>query len=305
MGKKKSGPLFLDTSIQIARVVHGPKTKERIRNRIAQHDQTSTGLVSRQEFKRRLLKEAEYLLRILNKYNSFDEVNQHVIRLWGQWPGRVRKRNICLQTLAQVHGGDDKERTERLSLYLRSLLVAGLKRFDQQVDSVRQDANCACARADVVEKVPLRKYNFGPDRCSDTRPGQCGVVAFLQTRTDACKMILEKIRSLKPAEKTNDLTQAEEFLQEILFHPEKAVSYNPCLSTGDLLIALESLGIESFYTLNSAESQHLCRALKQTLIVRPDPLKEDVVCPQQEKKWPDFGQQEKSSAKDASPKIDN
>src|SRR5262249_36198988 len=157
---------FLDTSIQIARLIHGPKTKEHIRDRIARHEQTVSSLVARQEFKRRLLQEAEYLLRLLHRYQSFDEINQHVIRLFGQWPGRVRKRNICVQMLAQVHGGTDADRTERLQLYLRSLLVSGLKRFDQQVDSVRQDSGCACARVEVIEKSPLRKYDLGPTHCS-------------------------------------------------------------------------------------------------------------------------------------------
>ena len=88
--------VFLDTSIQIARHVHGPQTKEAINQRLARHSRQVTSLVVRQEFKRRLLKEAEYLLRLLHRYRSFDEVNQHVIRLFGSWPGRVRKRNICL-----------------------------------------------------------------------------------------------------------------------------------------------------------------------------------------------------------------
>jgi hypothetical protein len=63
MSKSREAPVFLDTSIQIARLVHGPQTKSGIRQRLAQHDKVFTGLVVRQEFKRRLLKEAEYLLR--------------------------------------------------------------------------------------------------------------------------------------------------------------------------------------------------------------------------------------------------
>src|ERR1700730_4637461 len=110
MSHPAEAPIFLDTSIQIARMVHGPKTKAGIRDRLAKHKKAYTGLVVRQEFKRRLLKEAEYLLRLLHRYNSFDEVNQHVIRLFGPW--HARKRNICLQTLAQVQGGTDAERTE-------------------------------------------------------------------------------------------------------------------------------------------------------------------------------------------------
>src|ERR1051326_6001106 len=71
LSEKKERPVILDTSIQIARVVHGPKTKKRIRERLARHEQAVSSLVVRQEFKRRLLGEAEYLLRMLHRYRSF------------------------------------------------------------------------------------------------------------------------------------------------------------------------------------------------------------------------------------------
>jgi hypothetical protein len=59
---------------------------------------------------------------------------------------------------------------------------------------------------------------------------------------------------------------------------------------GDLLIALESVGVPTFHTLNSTESQHLSRALGQTLIVCPiDPLKPEVVCDKDDAEWPSFG----------------
>ena len=53
----------------------------------------------------------------------------------------------------------------------------------------------------------------------------------------------------------------------------------PCLSIGDLLIALESSNFSTFYTMNGKESQHLCPSLKQNFIVRPrNPEKEDIEC---------------------------
>jgi len=50
--------VFVDTSIQIVRFVHGPETKRRIEQRLAAFERTTTGLVARQEFRRRLLREA-------------------------------------------------------------------------------------------------------------------------------------------------------------------------------------------------------------------------------------------------------
>jgi hypothetical protein len=290
MAKSNDASVFLDTSIQIARLVHGPQTKAGIHQRLAQHQRVFTSLVVRQEFKRRLLKEAEYLLRLLHRYKSFDEVHQHVIRLFGPWPGKVRKRTICLQTLAQVHGGSDGERTDRLQLYLRSLLVTGLKRFDRKFGEVLQDSACACARMDVVEKEALRRYELGLEKCSRTRPGACGIVQFLTSRQLKWKVILERLKSIPDAGKSSEIKNAERFLDRLVNNPDKARNDDPCLTVGDLMIALESAGISIFYTLNSKESQHLCRALDQTLIVRSiDPTKAEVVCLKDDPNWPTFG----------------
>lgn len=290
MAKSNDASVFLDTSIQIARLVHGPQTKAGIRQRLAQHQRVFTSLVVRQEFKRRLLKEAEYLLRLLHRYKSFDEVHQHVIRLFGAWPGTVRKRTICLQTLAQVHGGSDAERTDRLQLYLRSLLVTGLKQFDRKFGEVLKDSACACAQTDIVEKQALRRYDLGLEHCSRTKPGTCGIVQFLTGRQPKWKVILARLKSIPDAGKSSEIKNAERFLDRLVKNPDKARNDDPCLTVGDLMIALESAGIAIFYTLNSKESQHLCRALDQTLIVRPiDPTKAEVVCLTDDPNWPAFG----------------
>jgi hypothetical protein len=78
--------------------------------------------------------------------------------------------------------------------------------------------------------------------------------------------------------KTEEIRRCEAFLERVLADPSSAQSQDPRLAVGDLLIALESNGIPTFYTLNQKESQFFCDALGQELIVRPiDPLKEDNV----------------------------
>ncbi|HEX9971847.1 MAG TPA: hypothetical protein VGD14_07235, partial [bacterium] len=55
---------------------------------------------------------------------------------------------------------------------------------------------------------------------------------------------------------------------------------DPCLTVGDLLIALESNYIPDFYTMNYLESHYFCKALKQNLFVRPNnPDKDEEVFP--------------------------
>jgi len=279
--------VFLDTSIQIARWCHGPETKRRIADRIGQCNGAVTGLIVRQEFKRRLLKEAQYLLNQLNHKGSLEKVLRHVVDILP--PQQQRKRTICLEMLTVLFEEvDDAERTERARRYLRSLLRFGLTEFDSSVDAIIWDSGCACAHFPVEEKVSYKRYEFGPDKCSATG-GVCGVVDFLKIRRQEMNQILAHLQRIPDAKKSSELQKAENFIGKILENADGAAEMEPCLTVGDLMIALESAGVPVFYTLNSNESQHLCRALKQTLVVRPkNPEHEDLVCLDTDGVWREF-----------------
>jgi hypothetical protein len=183
---------------------------------------------------------------------------------------------------------DDAERTERAKRYIRTLLRAGLTDFDNSVNAVIWDSNCACAHFPVEEKIPHKRYEFGPDKCSVTR-GVCGIVEFLKLRRREMEQVLAHLERIHDAKKSAELRKAETFIGKVLENSDEVEKMEPCLTVGDLMIALESAGVPVFYTLNSKESQHLCRALKQTLVVRPkNPAHEDVVCLSKDNAWPEF-----------------
>jgi len=281
--------IFLDTSIQIARMVHSPATKAKINARICEYTATITSAVVKQEYKRRLLKEAKYLLDQIDKRGSFHEVFYHVERLPENYPKHRRKRHICLSLLGQFFSkADDSELTDRLKYYLRYLLTLGLDEFEGSVTQVVRGSGCGCSKTPVKERIPFRRYEFGTEKCSEFGSG-CGVVEFLRERGERSEAILEYLRALPEARKTDEMRRIEVFLSEVQDDPESAVAKEPCLTVGDLIIALESLGTSIFYTLNGKESQHLCKVNGQDLIVRPvDPLREDVVCLVSEDSWHEF-----------------
>src|SRR5260370_32739492 len=138
----KGTALFLDTSIEIARRVHAEDTKKRINERISHYSITMTGEVVRQEFKRRLLKEAKYLIELVGKHASLEDVYQRILRLPRQ---QQPKQKICLLILAQVFKNASKaECVERFKLYLHYLLTLGMPDFDEGVDHVNRETRCYC-----------------------------------------------------------------------------------------------------------------------------------------------------------------
>jgi hypothetical protein len=76
------------------------------------------------------------------------------------------------------------------------------------------------------------------------------------------------------------LKKAEEFIEKVLAGNTVSPSLNACLTVGDLMIALESVNFQHFYTMNKKESEHLCFALGQNMIVRPSySIKDDEFYP--------------------------
>ncbi len=279
----QASKVFVDTSVQIARFVHSKEIKERINARTSQYDVVVTSEIVKQEFKRRLLKEAQYLLNQLNRLGSLEKVQRHVTDYLP--PQQNRKRNICLDLLLTIsERSDDADLTERAKSYLSMLLRFGLDDFEDSVQHIERTAGCACARTPVVERRPYKDYDLGKDKCS--KLAQCQITAFLIDRKDLTLRILDHLKSLGPDQKTEELQRAEQFLESVAEDSNNARLGDPCLKVGDLMIAMESAGVANFYTLNAKESKHLCRALDQTLVVRPKhPIHEDIVCHPDAQDW--------------------
>lgn len=280
--------VFIDTSIVIARLLHSPETKRRIQERLRNYRRVVTCSVVKQEYKRRLLKEARYLLEQLDRLKSATALMRHLIDRLP--PRQFRKRNIGLQMVQSIDEQDGEEdRTDRLRYFLHALLRDGLEEFDALAGVVANGAQCACAQQPIKRRGREgQRFDFGREKCSEVRPG-CGIEAFLRSQAERLRAILTHLQGIPTAQKTDELRDAERFLLTILADPSKAPSENPCLKVGDLIIALESACVPVFFTLNGKESQHLCRPLGQELIVRPsNPELADTVCKANAPEWPSF-----------------
>lgn len=259
--------VFVDTSIQIALFVHSPETKASIRGTLANYRWKITGRVVRAEFIRRLLREADYLLRLLSDKGSYSKVLRHVVDVLP--PQQQRKRNIALEVLTTVGESEsDEDLTERLRLYLKRLLRSGGQLFDQNVDELI-DSGCA-----LGGKLPVPKgqtFVFEDNRCS--RQDSCKVSQFLDAHVDERKALLGHLTKVDPAGLSIELGNAITFLTSIQDSGcTTAPNQEPCLKVGDTIIALESAGAGTMFTMNKKESEVLVCGLSQKLAYRsPNP----------------------------------
>ncbi|HUT24487.1 MAG TPA: hypothetical protein VM492_09115 [Sumerlaeia bacterium] len=283
----KGTAVFLDTSILIASLVHPPRTKKRIKARLKAYDFACSGTVVRAEMKRRLFKDAIYLHKLVSKCATIQEVNRRLEALPHQ---QFRRFRTCLQIVHTIdETDDDRDRLDRARLFLEDLLRRGMDRIERRCHFLT-DSACAIGK-DRVRENPAG-FDAGPRNCS--RMGaRCGIVRFLEKNRGLLAGIREYLGELEPGRapgrKSDELASAERFIAHFMENPSSIQRKDPCLTAGDLLIALESQHIPDFYTMNGRESQHLCRVLKQRLIVRPNnPDKEEVECDRGAATWPEF-----------------
>ena len=243
--------VYLDTTILIASFIHSPKVKFEIREKIKSFRNVLTGQVAQQEFTRRLLKEAEYLLGQLKKRKTVAAVQRHLLSLSQL---QNRKFRICLQTLTTIHeGATAEDNADRLRWFLEELLEDAVEDIKELLGAIQGI------------KKKGKSYDFPNSKCSTYV--QCGVSQFLEDHPDTEPLkdfLLEKQDLL-----TTELKDGLGFLTRVCKDSTCAPLFNPCLCFGDTIISLESRRAEVFYTQNHKESKLLCEQSGQVLLLCP------------------------------------
>ena len=269
--------IFIDTSVQLLRFIGSSDVKAQINLRLSGHGFSVTSLVVRQEFKRRFLTDVRYV-RIALEKNHFDptETLRYVNAKLSRACNR-RKLSICLDILASTgfNGHDFPDMGEKCHLILSRWEDFGLDLFDSSVGHVVKYSGCGCGAS----------TKLGPTKCSVI--GTCRVNDFINARPHQAMGILDFLNSATSPAKTTEIKTAEATLDRWLNSGKLPDSDNPCLTVGDLIIALESFGIPAFYTQNARESQFFCSAQEQTMIVHRN--SSDEVCSATDRlHWPAY-----------------
>ncbi len=277
--------IFTDTSIQIAKLLREPEMKKIIERRLASYDFVVSSSVVVQEFKRRVIPEAIYLINQLNHRGSYQKVERHITHVLPDI--MKRKRQICLGMLYTIFeslgNADDSDLTERAIRYLHTLIKHGITYFKRKLDDVIPGTVCQLSKLPIKVKVPYKKYDLVEKKCSKVYP-PCPVSDFLKEKKELCDQILKYLSTLQ--DKTDELKSTHEFLQRIIDNPDTIHKNEPCYCVGDFLIALESNNIPDFFTMNYKESKFFCDVLNQNLVVLPNnPDKSEAIYSNDSKPW--------------------
>ncbi len=274
----KALPLFLDTTIQVDRLLEerNPQKRQAIEEIISHHDSCITASFSRLEYKRVVLQNLALCLRYLVEEKSFLLAMKRAVSQ-SQYSRRASTLISVLSWLGfQITDLVDVEAggrwDERLALkcesYVRLNMFYLWARFDKSVDSVVDGLECARAReGPTLAKSGKVQVEIPESRC---RKIECNNANFFRSRLPAIKTSYEQLVLLQErgTNLSQELLKAIAELRHAMADPDRLYDYDHCLNIADIWIHLECLasGIKDFATTNYKESQYLCHILDLRMV---------------------------------------
>lgn len=269
--------IFIDTSVQLLRFIGSSAIKAQIKGTLDGYGFTVTSLVVRQEFKRRFLTDVRYVRdALLKNRHDCGETLRYINNKLSSSVNR-RKLSICLDVFStgSFNGHAMADPGGVFEMILNNWLEFGLDEFDGTIGHVVKRSGCGCGKLNRI----------GPRKCSTA--DNCEIDTFISSLSTETSSLRDFLKSKTVFPKTKEIIKAEQTLDDWLLLGKLPSSTNPCLTVGDMLIALESQGIPAFYTQNARESQHFCCAQEQTMIVHRPSGNETRLAAQRDS-WPPY-----------------
>ena len=251
-------PLFLETTIQIERVVGFPERKESIQNRIACRCLKTSTFVLR-EFKERLLHKCILLLELVLRYERRADVETAISQMFSN-------TKILLQLWAQIQRetiGDGAYDRELVIETLKSYIEGGLeKRFGKPSVKVSNSTDCEIAREEVCLEHGFYVLNVYCNR----RKVNCNLPTFIHKHGDAFKAMQRRITHAKSKNERDELSQIVAVYQEAKNSNDfnRVKGQRNCNTLSDATIALEA-GDNIIYTTDR-DFEYICPVCNRRFI---------------------------------------
>lgn len=260
-----TNPLFLDTTIQIARLFSHLNLVANIERTVEQSDEIVTSTYVLKEFRARVCRDLVYYYNVLREdcrmsYLFYRNVRlpkqqQRRKQMFLEFQGSFWIEGRFMQEDGSVSDQGDREIAERLKLWLRSAIEDWWDWFHESVDLISDETGCIHAK-------------FGARRIGDTYDcsirqcdsNDCQIVSFFRDRRREVEQIVDHLCTLSSERLTNELEQIRDILCVILplLDQEDIVfEGRDCHKCGDAIIMLEAPKDSVFYTSNPTEAEHL------------------------------------------------
>lgn len=220
--------IFLETTVQIGRIIGSHEERENIRRNIDGQRLCTSGHVLA-EFNRTLIKDAVTFRNLLLTSPDVGEA----VKRFGKYP-KNRKFPRLVFLLATLGFDNDKQNTlDRLETYIEGKL------HDLFWESMEQECysdGVRCAHREwQAEQQETGTYDTDGLRCQKASPPACGVADFVHMN----RSTLEQFVSAGRVCLRTNVSEAAELLDAILNGTESPFGMRNCCTISDTLIVLE------------------------------------------------------------------
>ena len=283
-------PLFLDTTIQIDRLIksHVPDRMANLDKLLGRYTHLQTCSYSRLEYKRVVLQNLALILKYLRDTGSVWLALEKATRIT-----RGRKGTTLVSILSwlghaitndcEVVIGDDRDKDFCLAAetFIRTNIIFLWKRFDASVNGMISDRT-ECTRATEAPRVTDNGSVSVEIPESKCRNRSCNNVNFLISKTPELNKVCNSLDIVQDrgVVLTAELIEARSEIRKALSGgstADRLYDYKNCLKIGDVWIHLEcsASGINDFATTNYKESSHLCPPLDMKMQCPTSPVEQN------------------------------
>jgi hypothetical protein len=251
-------PLFLETTIQIERVVGLPERKESITGRITGRTLRSSTLVLR-EFKERLLHKCILLLELVLRYEHRTDVETAISRMFSN-------TQILLQLWAQVQRetiGDGAYDRELVIETLKSYIEGGLeKRFYRPSIEVSDETKCEIAPEEVRIEHGFYVLNVYCNR----EKVNCNLPVLIEKHEDTFLTMERRIPNAQTKAERDELSKIVGVYRDAKNQNDfnRVKGQRNCNALSDATIALEAKDAILYTT--DRDFEFICPACNRTCI---------------------------------------
>lgn len=225
--------VFLDTSVQVERLIGPPAHKAAIERQLMMPDFGAvTSHYVLMEFQRSVM--ADYV-QVYNQilYRQTWELVAQSLRSSGT-AQRPRALGRCLQILTEVMVQSQLDRVDALNLLQVTIRYGLRRRFWQYVAPIDDAIRC-----DLVAAGPKMGHDGSyavPASCRK-QTAACLLPAFLAAHTRKLHTLLDYLTAHSQCIK--DQPRVEQSLRKVLLDPQAALGQRTCWPLGDIIIALQ------------------------------------------------------------------
>lgn len=245
-------PIFLETTVQIRRIIGDQQERDRIRRNIDGKRLCTSGHVLA-EFNRTLIKDA---ITFRNLLLTSPDVGEAVKR-FGKYP-QNRKFPRLVFLLATIGFDNDKQNIlDRLETYIEWKLS---DLFWESIDRGCYADEVKCPHREwQAEQQETGTYSIDGLRCQKDSPPTCGVADFIKTN----KTTLEQFVPAARVCSRSNVREAADLFDAILNGIASPFGMRNCYSISDTLIVLEAPAEAEVYSIDG-DIHAICKLLSRS-----------------------------------------